>query len=363
MKLFYSGGKTLSKACKGKEVPSQPDFVLHVGKNEPSWTDVELLFKHAESSKAVSVKFLQWLRNAWSVFYHQPFRRYLYGIMFIKPCAYICYADHGGAMYSEPLCFVNNGKHTQFLIDFLSGFIANPEHRGRDPTVEKKVYIQHVGKRWFKLPQGLLWYRPSLVGRHIGVALVKPEEGEFPDRRVVRKSTRKEKTPPKSSPPPEAEVLSILLNSKLRGLPVVYDPDYAIVRDDSNLEVETSSFPKNFEVAIPASTGRYLELLDTDCDSGNTSMYGVASRGVFNRFFVPQLQSRRQTLNEPLEVYRRLSHIVMPYCEPLKCAMRGKGPKQLMRIIRDTMIVYYEAYKHGFIHGGKRFLNNLYTEC
>jgi hypothetical protein len=46
----------------------------------------------------------------------------------------------------------------------------------------------------------------------------------------------------------------------------------------------------------------------------------------------------------------------------LKYAMRNMGPKRLMRIIRDAMIVYYEAYKlpeHGFIHGGKRFLNDF----
>ena len=31
------------------------------------------------------------------------------------------------------------------------------------------------------------------------------------------------------------------------------------------------------------------------------------------------------------------------------------GPKELMRTIRDAMIVYYEAYKrpeHGFLHSG-----------
>ena len=52
----------------------------------------------------------------------------------------------------------------------------------------------------------------------------------------------------------------------------------------------------------------------------------------------------------------------MSYCDPLKYAMRNKGPKRLIQIIRNAIIVYCEAYKlleHGFIHGGKRFLNDL----
>jgi len=254
-------------------------------------------------------------------------------------------------MYSEPLCFVDNSEHTQFLISFLSGFIANPGRRGRDPTVEKKdnkVYIRHAGKRWFELPQGLLWYRPSLVGRHIRVALVKPEEGEFPDHRVVMKSTWEEKIPPESSPPPEAEVLSIL-NSEVRGLPQVYDLDCAIVRDDGNLEVETSSFPENCEVALPVPTKRLMEKMGTSYVSAHTSKYWVPS--LSGASLVPQL-----------EVCRRLTRIIMSYCDPLKYAMRNMGPKRLMRIIRDAMIVYYEAYKlpeHGFIHGGKRLLNDF----
>jgi hypothetical protein len=268
-------------------------------------------------------------------------------------------------MYSEPLHFVDNSEHTQYLIDFLSGFIANPGRRGLDPTVEKKdnkVYIRHAGKRWFELPQGLLWYRPTLVGRHIRVAMVEPEEGKFPDHRVVMKSTWEEKIPPESSPPPEAEVLSILLNSSVRGLPEVYDPDCAIVRDDGNLEVETSGFPENCEVALPASTKTFMEKMDTNYVSSHTSKYWVPTGGLSGASFVPQLQIRRQTFNKPLEVHRRLTRIIMSYCDPLKYAMRNKGPKQLVQIIRDAMIVYYEAYKlpeHGFIHGGKHFLHDF----
>src|SRR2546423_8152574 len=69
-----------------------------------------------------------------------------------------------------------------------------------------------------------------------------------------------------------------------------------------------------------------------------------------------RVKIQRRQFNEPLEVRRRLTRILMSYCVPLKEAMRTRGPAALMRIIRDAMIVYYEAYKRpesGFIHGGK----------
>ncbi|KIX04911.1 uncharacterized protein Z518_05782 [Rhinocladiella mackenziei CBS 650.93] len=155
LKLFYGATKTLPDANKSKEVPSKPDFVLHVGEDSPTWADVDLLFEYTRSQEAVTKKFSQWLRGAWSVFHHQPFRRHLYGIMFIKPRAYVCYADHGCAVYSEPLYFATNIQHTEFLVDFLTWLIANPGYRGRDPTVKKEdwLYIRHAGTTWAELPK------------------------------------------------------------------------------------------------------------------------------------------------------------------------------------------------------------------
>ena len=55
-------------------MPSKPDFFLYTVKEDeelPIWADVELLFEHTRSGKeAVTLKFLQWLRGAWSVFYN-----------------------------------------------------------------------------------------------------------------------------------------------------------------------------------------------------------------------------------------------------------------------------------------------------
>jgi hypothetical protein len=79
-----------------------------------------------------------------------------------------------------------------------------------------------------------------------------------------------------------------------------------------------------------------------------------------------QVKIQRRQFNEPLKVHRRLSRVLMSYCVPLREAMRTRGPAALMRIIRDAMIVYYEAYKlpeSGFIHGGKYFINVLGSGC
>lgn len=347
---------------------SKPDFVLHIGENSPSWADTQLLFEHTDSQESATAKFLQWLRNAWSVFYHQPFRRHLYGIMFLKPHAYICYADHGCAVYSEPLHFVDNNEHTRYLTDFLSDFIANPECRGKDPKVKEEgnnVYIHHAGKMWLELPEGLLWYRPCLIGRHIRVALIEPQAVEFSEPRVVMKSTWEEKLALDSSPPPEAEVLDILLKAEVRGLPQVYELEHAIVRDDNNSSVETSGFPENCKVALPASTEKLMKKMQNGFVSSQTSKYWVSTEGPAVEPFAPKLKVRRKGFNETLEIRRRLTRIIMSYCQPLKDAMRNAGPKSLIRTIRDAMIVYYEAYKrpqHGFIHGGKRFMNDIVSK-
>ena len=170
---------------------------------------MELLFEHTRSTEdAVTSNFLQLLRHAWTVFHHQPYRHHLYGIMFRMPHhAYICYTDHSCAVYSEPLDFLNI-QHARFLKDFLSGFIADPQCRGRYPSVKKVgqyIHIHHAEKWWKELPDGLLCYRPSLIGRNIRVSYVERKVARNEVERLVMKSTCEEEVPP-SSPPPEVEV-------------------------------------------------------------------------------------------------------------------------------------------------------------
>jgi hypothetical protein len=97
------------------------------------------------------------------------------------------------------------------------------------------------------------------------------------------------------------DVLEILLQAKVRGLPQPYALDSARVRDDGNLEVETRSFPENCEVALKASNTYQMEKM------------------------------------------RRFTGILMLCCRPLKGAMYDADPKLLMRTIHDAMIVYCEG--------------------
>jgi hypothetical protein len=342
-------------------VPSKPDFVLYAGGKSPTWANVELLFEHTRGQEGVVKEFTQWLRGAWSVFHHQPFRRHLYGILFIQPNAYVCYADHGCAVYSEALNFVKNNQHTQFLADFLTGFIANPEGRGRDPTVTvdetNKARIRHAGTTWVELPKGPLCYRPSLIGRHIRVAQVQDLEAKISKKKMVMKSTWEEKLPPASSPPSEVEVLKILVEANVRGLPQPYALDSAIVRDGGS-EIETRSFPENCEVALSAST-QLMAKMEASYVSNHVAKPLAPGANVGDRLLRrAKVLTQRQQFNEPLEVRRRLTRVLMSYCVPLKEAMRHSGPELLMQTIRDAMIVYYEAYQlpnSGFIHGGKHF--------
>jgi hypothetical protein len=251
-------------------------------------------------------------------------------------------------MYSEPLDFVKNNQHTRFLIDFLTGFIANQERRGRDPTVDEldRVYIHHAETTWAEPPKNPLCYRPCLIGRNIRVALVRDLGSKFSENNMVMKSIWEEKLPPASSPPSEVEVLKILLKANVRGLPQPYALDSAIVRDDGGLEVKTRSFPENCEVALLASTTNFMDKMRASFAANHTSKRLAPGANIAD-----PLVSRVK-----VQTQRRLTRVLMSFCLPLKEAMRNRGPESLMRTIRDAIVVYYEAYKlpeSGFIHGSK----------
>ncbi|KIX02535.1 uncharacterized protein Z518_08476 [Rhinocladiella mackenziei CBS 650.93] len=365
LSLSSSFSKTLPGAKRGKEPLSQPDFFLHL-ETGTSWAHVELAFEHTQSSvQKAPEKFLQWLRSAWNIFYHQPFRRYLYGILFLQPYALITYVDHGCAGYSEPLDFVENSQHTRFLADFLADFIAEPEHRGRDPHVtthrqDGSIFIEYAGIKWAEATDSLLCYRPCVFGRHLRVTRVQPADS--PNDKWVMKDAWEEK-PEHQSPPPEEEVLRILVEANVRGLPQLHESCRSTTEGSDNVEasgdnteVLTSEFPSNCENALAAVMDRTMKVVKSSFVSGRTSKFdptGV-SPGTTGKDLYFRVNGQKKNFNECTDVRRRRARLIISYCQPLKEAMRNAQPKELMRTIRDAMIVYYEAYKrpkHGFLHG------------
>ena len=197
---------------------------------------------------------------------------------------------------------------------------------------------------------------------------VTQEGSKFLEKKVVIKSTWEEKTQ-KPSPPPKAEILSILLNAKVRGLPQPYSLESAIVRGNGKLEVETRSFPKDYNVALPALTADSFLKIQLSYILGQTSKFLApnTTEGLTEDPLLRRLQFadvKRKDFNKPIKVRRRLIRIIISYYKPLKDAMRNAGPKALIQAIRDSIIVYYKAYKlpeSGFIHSSKFFIDILYT--
>jgi len=211
-------------------------------------------------------------------------------------------------VYSEPLNFVRNTQHTEFLIDFLTKFIANPEHRGKDPTVTEgdAVYIRHADRIWAEQPIPLLCYRPCIIGRNIRVAVVKHQDANansLPGPMLVMKSTWEENLPPESSPPSEVEVLKILLKANVRGLPMPYHLDSAVVRDSGDLEMETRSFPENCEVALQAASIQHMKKMETGFASSYASKHLAPNANVSNPL-LHQVRVEREDFNQLLEVRR-----------------------------------------------------------
>ncbi|KIX08775.1 uncharacterized protein Z518_03432 [Rhinocladiella mackenziei CBS 650.93] len=365
LSLSSSFSKTLPESKQSKEPLSQPDFFFHLGMGA-GWAHVELVFEHTQSPlQKAPEKFLQWLRSAWNVFYHQPLRHYLYGVLFLKSYALITYVDHGCAGYSEPLDFVKKPQHTQFLADFLADFIANPEHRGRDPHVtahqkDGSIFIEYAGIKWTEAPNSLLRYRPCVFGRHLRVTRVHPVDSPN-DKWVMKDAWEEELEHP--SPPPEEEVISILIEANVRGIPQLHESCRSttegrdsVEASDDNMEVLTSEFPPNCENALAAITKQAMMVVESGFVSGRASK-SSSSRppiGTTGQGHLQQAKGKRKLFNKCADVRRRRARLIISYCQPLKEAMRNAQPKELMRTIRDAMIVYYEAYKrpeHGFLHG------------
>ena len=118
-------------------------------------------------------------------------------------------------------------------------------------------------------------------------------------------------------------------------------------------------------VALQAASIKQMEKMGTGFATSYAPKNQAPGENLSERILT-RVRVERKDFNKPLEVRRRLTRIIMSYCMSLREAMRSRGPQELMQIIRDAMIVYYEAYKlpeSGFIQGGKHFINIFMYKC
>ncbi|KIX00921.1 uncharacterized protein Z518_09986 [Rhinocladiella mackenziei CBS 650.93] len=165
------------------------------------------------------------------------------------------------------------------------------------------------------------------------------------------------------SPPPEEEVLRILVEANVRGLPQLHESCRSTAEGSNNvkassdeMEVLTGKLPPNCENALAAVTNRAIKVIEPSFVSSCTSKSNPPGVfvGIAGEEILRQAQAQGEDFNECIGVRRRYIRLVVSYCQPLKEAMRNAHPKELMRTVCDAMIVYYDAYKrpeHGFLHG------------
>ncbi|OCL09557.1 hypothetical protein AOQ84DRAFT_375730 [Glonium stellatum] len=315
-------------AIPSPQSQSQPDFALFHGPSLVGWTNVELLMEHSSKSYTdtthVNEVHNKWCKNAEQVFRYQPFRRFLLGILFIRPVAYISYLDHTENVLSSPLLIMQERSHTILLQEFLTAFIAQPDHRGQNLDARERDGDIYFAQSWWH-EIDVLYYKPLIHSRHVRVAVVEPTKDlastnqgqksssesdavELSASGVVMK-TSWEYIPPVGAPPStEVDILKVLFEANVKGLPYPYYLDKAVV-GDSHGTVTTARFPDYVTHALPAkSNGRS----------------------------------------------RQLTQVMLSYCQPLTSIVTSVDSRMLMRIVRDAAIVYYDAYispDHGFLHG------------
>ena len=111
-----------------------------------------------------------------------------------------------------------------------------------------KVQILHAGEWWTE--KRLLCYHPCVIGRNARVSIMRNSKR----LEAVMKSTWEEVLPDDASPPAERQVLQILKDKGVRGLPEVYSLECAAVNDEYGTEVITAGFPTNCGLALTAAS-------------------------------------------------------------------------------------------------------------
>ena len=295
---------------------------------------------HSSDTKKKPLKFSQWLRDARTVFQQQPHRRFCFGVIFLKPDAYLCYADHGCAAFSEPLKLTPLSDGSGFLVKFLTSFLKSSDRqRGRDPLILEEnatIILKQGGRRYLIGPD--ISYSVAIVGRKLRVFAV---EDEGSKRRGICKSVWEEI--PSTERPGDAtyneatfdrefDVIKHLHSAGVHGLPEIWDIEHAQIEDSY---ATTASFPKSGKVLKPPrknAPGRTW-LSNSYPEQGHTQSEEAGTQSGADSNLWDQGRQR--------QLYR----FVMSECQGLRAKIDRDGFGELMPVVRDAMICYYECYK------------------
>ena len=316
----------------------------------------------SDSRKVLEEKFSQWLRDAWTVFNQQPHRRCCYGVLFLRPHAFLCYADHGCAAVSEPLLLAERqGPHLEFLVKFLTSFMKSKDHeRGRDPelievndttTLTQGGHIWTVGSHLFRTT--------NLIGRNIQVFNIIEQGGE--ERVGVCKPVWEEiaeNTPQSAEASHRSEciVIQLLDEAGVRGLPKVWGVQHAQVKDPY---AKTAPVPLSGNVFKQGISPLTLEKkMSRNASSSQESAHLLAKQSSEEQSSRDEFSKEPSHFFSPTNRQRQLYRILMSKCQPLETTVNNEGFGALMPIIRDAMICYYECYRipdPGWLQAGMYF--------
>ena len=348
---------------------AKPDFLIlkksSVGPTErPIWKDVECVIEHSsqEAGQAFTHQISQWLRKVWWLFNEQPYRRFCFGIMFLRPNAFLCYADHGCAAVSEPLHITCQADDLKSLVQFLTSFMKSSDHeRGRDPDIAENNGIRtisHDSQHWTIGDH--IFHLNSLVGRNIMVFNV-TKDGERPRvcksvwEEIPASASNTNETPHL----PESVVIRQLEEAGVEGLPRVWDIDHAKVESQyaktASLPTEGRVFHENMSKDTLTNITNQTYSVDVSASHLiRKAPGGLTSARLRRRRDSARLQ--QQHFFSPTTHERQLYLIFMSKCEPLNIRIQNAGLEALMPIIRDAMICYYECYKipsPGWLQAGR----------
>ena len=226
--------------------------------------------------------------------------------------------------------------HCAFL-DFIFAIIGLATWKGSRYLGRERYDNISQGERRYLIREDIS-YSVTLVGRNLRVFAVQDEVSK---RRAVCKSVWEEI--PGTSRPGEAthdettherefDVIKHLPNAQVRGLPEFWDMQHAQIKDSY---ATTASFPKGGKALKPPRKNAFGRsgLSTSYLEHGHTQSEeaGTQSKAESNLW-----DKGRQ---------RQLYRFVKSECQGLRAKINQDGFGELLPVVRDAMICYYERYK------------------